>query len=136
MFDTLAILVLVVSMTLVQFLLVRRYINAVFRDPTVKKAFSIIGSLGGDSKRNNAIVQNIATDILSSPRFSALKMGADMLGFDFDSYVDKYGAVETLTGLNQLGSILGIDVNQLLIGGNGSLSEPSTGANPYFKGGR
>jgi len=113
-------------------------LEEVLVDPTVKKGFSLLGKLGGDAKAENLLVDSMATDMLDSPQFAAIRMGASTLGFDLDEYIEKHGAVKTLTAANQLGKMLGIDITNIDIGKllqGGSLSQPA-GGNPYLNGGR
>lgn len=113
--------------------------EGIFTQPTVKKAFSIIGSQGGQAKAEAGLVDDIAKDVLNGPQFAAIKMGASsLLGIDVDGYIEEKGAMQTLGAMQQIAGMLGIDINQVVSGqlGNigGSLAAP--GNNPYINGGR
>lgn len=109
----------------------------IFEKPTVKKAFGIIGSQGGEARADKAVVDKIAIDVLNSEKFAGLKMAASAIGLDIDSYIEEHGARATLQALQSLGGLLGIDITSLLqtgdlgsmLGGGGS--QPS-GSNPYL----
>ena len=106
-------------------------------DPTVRKGFGIAGKASGESRAKSAVVDELATDMMDSPQFAGIKMGADLLGVDMDSYISKHGAVGTLQGLTQIAGMLGIDVNQLLASGMSGIDSSSSGAgNPYLNGGK
>lgn len=110
-------------------------LQELFIDPTVKKGFSLAGSLGGEAKAEGALVDQMAFDMLDSPQFSAIRMGAEALGLDIEGYIEKNGAVKTLKAAQQLASIAGIDLLKLDLN-NLSLpgGQPQTGGtNPYFR---
>lgn len=106
-----------------------------FTQPTVKKAFSILGKQGGEAKAESVLVDRMAMDVLDSPQFAAIKMGAQsLLGFDIDGYIEEHGAVKTLAAAKQLGQMLGIDIMNIDLSSLGNLSGGSSqsGGNPYF----
>lgn len=107
-----------------------------FTDPTVKKAYSIIGSQGGAKKSNTAVMNKLAVDVLNSPKMQGLKMGASALGIDIDGYIEEHGAIGTLEGLQGIGGLLGININEVLqqgLGGmNPSVGHEANGRNPYL----
>lgn len=107
-------------------------IKGAFTEPTVKKAFAILGGKSADAKANRAVVDSLATDILSGPKFASLKMGASFLGIDIDSYIEEHGALNTLEGLQSIAGALGINVNDIIAGGIGGSVQPSEVKNPYL----
>ncbi len=111
-------------------------VGEILTDPTVKKAFSILGGKGGEARADNMLVDEMATDMLDTPQFEAIKMGASAIGFDLESYIEKHGAVKTLKAANQLASSLGIDLMNLDIGallGGITKGGAPTGDNPYLR---
>ena len=102
--------------------------------PAVSKAMGILGKKSGESRANSAIVDQLASDVLSGPKFSAMKMGASALGINIDEYIEDHGAVGTLQGLQTIAGALGIDINQIIGGGMGELTGGSSGGqgNPYL----
>ncbi len=111
-------------------------VGEILTTPTVKKAFSILGKQGGDMKGENLLVDEMATDMLNTPQFEAIKMGASAIGFDLDAYIEKHGAVKTFKAANSLASQLGIDLMNIdigsLLGSVGGGGQPS-GDNPYLR---
>lgn len=97
--------------------------EGIFTQPTVKKAFSIIGSQGGQAKAEAGLVDDIAKDVMNGPQFAAIKMGASsLLGIDIDQYIEEKGAVQTLGAMKQIAGLMGIDINQVIgeqLGGAG-----------------
>lgn len=103
--------------------------------PVVSRAMGILGKASGEARSESAIVDKLATDVLSGPKFSALKMGASAIGIDIDDYIEEHGAVGTLQGLQSIAGALGIDINQIISGGMGEAtgqSQSSGGSNPYL----
>ena len=86
-------------------------------EPNVKRAMSILGKESGKVRTQEAVTNKLATQVLSGPQLAGLKMAAKAVGIDLDDMIEEYGAVETIQGLSQLGSMLGIDVSQLLSSG-------------------
>jgi len=110
-------------------------LEEVLVDPMVKKGFSLLGKLGGDAKAENMLVDSMATDMLDSPQFAAIRMGASTLGFDLDGYIEKHGAVKTMTAAAQLGKMLGIDLMNIDLGALlGQAGGQTSGGNPYLGG--
>lgn len=150
MIETIVILVAVIGSAVVGAIVARRMVHgkfqefldlmpnifsALFTDPTVKKAYSIIGTQGGAVKTKTAVMNNLATDVLNSPKMQGLKMAADAVGIDVDGYIEDHGAIETLEGLKGIGDLAGIDIFKLLSQGLGDLSvghEANHGRNPYL----
>jgi len=95
--------------------------SGILTDPTVKKAFSIIGSQGGETRSKNIAVDEMAKDMLEGPQFAAVRMGAEALGLDIESYIEKHGAMKTIQAAKQLADFAGIDLMNLNIG---SLARP------------
>ena len=103
--------------------------------PAVSKAMGILGKRSGEVRRDSAVVDQLASDVLSGPKMSALKMGASAIGIDIDEYIEEHGAVGTLQGLQTIAGALGIDVNQIIGGGLGEMASggaPQGGSNPYL----
>ena len=84
--------------------------NQTLVDPTVRKGFGIAGKASGESRQNKAVVDSLATDILAGPQFAGLKMGADLIGIDVESYIEKHGAMGTIQGLSQIAGLHRPDV--------------------------
>lgn len=107
----------------------------IFEKPTVKKAFGIIGSQGGQATANRALTDKIAMDMLNGPKLAGLKLIASGLGMDIDEYIEEHGAVNTLQSINALsGMVPGLDLGFLMQGGmNPSVGHEAnhTGKNPY-----
>ena len=126
-------------------IIVRRYMSraiddvadlfgGILSEPTVKKAFSILGGKSGEARSDKAVVDSLATDILDGPQFASLKMGADLIGVDIDSYIEKHGAMGTIQGLSQIAGMLGIDINSIIGGGLQSGGVTQSSSNPYLGG--
>ena len=105
----------------------------IFEKPNVKKAFSIIGSQGGQATASGAAMERMATDVLNSPKIAGLKTVAKMgLGIDLDSYIESDGAVNTLKNIQGLAELTGIDIGKALGGGpNLAVGHEANGNNPY-----
>lgn len=110
-------------------------LGEMFTQPTVKKAFSILGQQGGEARAENALVDEMANDMLDSPQFSAIRMGAEALGLDIEGYIEKHGAIKTLNAAQQLAKVAGIDLLKLDLSQLGNLSMPGAGSNgnPYLR---
>lgn len=111
--------------------------EAIFATPNVKKAFSILGQQGGEVRAERAVTSKIASDILNGPKFAGLKMAASALGLDIDAYIEEHGAPATIAALQQLGGMLGINIQDLMAGGIEGLlgdqqSQQQQGSNPYL----
>lgn len=103
-------------------------IQDVMTGPMAKRAMSILGKKSGEVRGENAAVEDIATDALNSGDFAGIKMMAETMGFDVDAYIEKHGAVNTIKAVNQLGSVFGFDIKELMQNNlSGSLSRPSGG---------
>jgi len=102
--------------------------------PAVSRAMGILGNASGESRSKSAIVDKLATDVLSGPKMSALKLGASAIGIDIDDYIEEHGALGTLQGLQTIAGALGIDVNSIIGGGIGEIQgqAPQGGDNPYL----
>jgi len=117
--------------------LVGEAFEGILSQPTVKSAMSIIGKQGGEARAENILVDQMATDMLDSPQFSAIRMGAEALGLDIEGYIEKHGAIKTLTAAQQLAKVAGIDLMKIDLNNlGGVLSQPggsSSGTNPNFR---
>ena len=101
--------------------------------PAVSKAMGILGKKSGEVRSQSAVVDQLATDVLSGPKFSAMKMGASAIGINIDEYIEEHGAVGTLQGLQTIAGALGIDINQIVSGGLGEVQAQSVGGrSPYL----
>ena len=103
--------------------------------PAVSKAMGILGKKSGEVRSQSAVVDQLASDVLSGPKMSAMKMGASALGIDIDEYIEEHGAVGTLQGLQTIAGALGIDINQIIGGGLGEIAggaQAANGSNPYL----
>jgi len=105
-------------------------------DPTVKKGFSLVGKLGGDAKAENMLVDSMATDMLDSPQFAAIRMGASTLGFNLDEYIEKHGALKTLSAMQTLGRAIGIDLTNIDLGSLLGGVQQGGGSGPIYGQGR
>lgn len=98
---------------------------------------SILGKKSGVARQEEAAVDDAAVQVLSGPRMGAVKLALDAIGVDLDAMIEKHGAPATVSGLLQLGSMIGLDVPKLLSDGvSGVLPQgPSQhgGVNPYLK---
>lgn len=105
----------------------------ILSEPTVKKAFSIIGSQGGEAKAANQVVDDMAKDMIDGPQFAAIKLGAEALGIDVGSYIEKHGAMNTLRAAQQLGQFAGIDIMNLNLGSLALPGASGPSRNPYIR---
>ena len=108
----------------------------IFEKPSVKRAMGILGKHSGESRAMDAVVEDAATQVLSSDKMQGIKLAARAIGIDLDGMIEDHGAVSTLQGLNQLAGMLGIDLTNISLsglsqlGGNSGATQP----NPYFRG--
>jgi len=111
--------------------------EGILSQPIVKGAMTNLGKMGGDARAENMIVDQMAVDLLDSPQFAAARMGAEALGLDIEGYIEKHGAIKTITAAQQLGKLAGIDIMKIDLNNlAGSLALPrgSTNSNnPYFR---
>lgn len=140
-----SITLLLIIMGSVGGLLLRRYISGVvdqladillniFEGGPVKMAMSVMGTKSGESKRAKKVVEDIATRAMSGPNIAGLKLLGKQIGIDIDELIEDHGPVETLTGLQQLAGVLGIDIMQFLKQGAKGLNTTteSSSTNPYL----
>lgn len=96
--------------------------NQIFEKDTVKRAMSIVGKMGGDTKSVNAIKNTMAKGFIEQ-NYGLIKMVADqVLGIDADEMIERYGAENILTAIQQLAPKLGIDLSSVLNNGLKSLN--------------
>lgn len=96
--------------------------------PMTKRAMSILGKKSGDTRQLNAAVDDIAKDALNNGDFAGIKLVAEQMGFNVEEYIEKHGAANTIQAVNQLGSMFGFDVKEMMAKNmGGSLSRPSRG---------
>jgi hypothetical protein len=108
--------------------------EGIMTEPTVKKAFTILGKQGGDARAESALIDTMATDILDGPQFAAIRMGAEAMGLHLDEYIENHGALKTIQAAQQIAKVMGIDITKLDLGNlGGSLAAPGGGNNPYFR---
>lgn len=81
----------------------------------------VAGENSGLIRGNRAATEEVASKILNSPNLAGLKMIASQAGFDIDEMIEEKGALNTLSGLQQVLGMLGVDVNQILTQGLGSV---------------
>jgi len=81
----------------------------------------VAGTNSGFNRGSGAVSQEVAGKILNSPNLAGLKMIASQAGFDIDDMVEERGALQTLAGLQQVLGMLGVDVNQIMSEGLGSV---------------
>lgn len=110
-------------------------LGELFIDPTVKKGFSLAGTLGGQAKAEGALVDEMANDMLDSPQFSAIRLAAEGIGLDIEGYIEKHGAIKTLQAAQQLAKVAGIDLMKVDLSQLGSLAAPggTSSDNPYLR---
>jgi len=106
-------------------------------EPTVKKAFAIIGKQGGEAKAESGLVDQMANDVLDSPQFAAIRAAASVMGLDIEDYITQHGAIKTIQAVNQLSKALGMDLMKMDLGQlAGSLARPAgshSSENPYLR---
>lgn len=108
------------------------FLNIFEREP-VKHAMSVLGKKSGQSRSQKAIVDEVAKGIIDSPKFTTMKMAAEALGIDIDSMIEKHGAMGTITAFREIGSMIGLDLNQFLTKGLSVSELQNTPAkNPYL----
>lgn len=110
-------------------------LGEVFEKPLVKQSMSMLGQASGKVRGDNAMMNKIATDVLSGPKLQAIKAAAKMgLGIDIDSYIEEDGAVKTLENLQGLASLIGFDIGSILQSGpNLSVGHEANGINYYLR---
>ena len=104
----------------------------ILTDPTVSKAFGIIGSQGGQAKASNALIDEMASDVLDGPLFSAIQLAAEAMGLDIGGYIEKHGAAKTINAARQFAQMAGIDLMNFDLS---SLAQPgpaTSGRNVYL----
>jgi len=108
----------------------------IFEKPNVKRAMTILGKQSGAVRANQATVNDMATQIISGPKFAGLKLGAKALGVDIDSMIEEHGAMEVMAGAQQIAGMLGINITDLVSGGLGNplnMSNNPKISNPYLR---
>lgn len=107
--------------------------SEILTDPTVSKAFGIIGSQGGQAKASNALIDEMATDILDGPQFSAIQLGAEAMGLDIGGYIEKHGALKTINAAKQFAQMAGIDIMNFDLGSLNVPGPATSGGNVYLR---
>jgi len=108
------------------FLVMRKLFGGIMEtlfNPMMKTGAKILGEKSGHTRAVKAVMKESAQGILQGPQLSGLRMIASQVGFDIDQMIEDHGAVETLAGLTQLLSMLGIDAKQLMEGGLSSITK-------------
>lgn len=78
-------------------------------DPNVSKAFSLMGTLGGNTKAQNALKDRLAKGYIEK-NYGGLKLLADkVLGIDVDEIIEDYGAENVLGAVQSLTQQLGVN---------------------------
>ncbi len=113
-------------------------LGEIFEKPLVKQSMSMLGQASGKARGDSVMMDKIATDILSGPKFAGLKTAAKIgLGIDIDQYIEEDGAVKTLENMQGLASLVGIDIGQVMAGGlngaNLSMGSEANGVNYYLR---
>ncbi len=103
------------------FLSFRWILNKIF-NPMISAGASLLGQKSGSNRATRAVTNEVAEQILSTPKLAGMKMIASNLGFDIDGMIEEHGALETLTGIQQVLSMLGIDVMKVAQEGLGGLT--------------
>lgn len=89
-------------------------ITKMMEKPTVKKAFSIIGTQGGDAKSMKVAEQNFTGAILQKQIGMYKPLIQGVLGIDLDQAIEDYGAPAILELVNKYAPML-----KGMIGGKG-----------------
>lgn len=115
-----------------------RWIFGKLINPLTHLGAKMAGESSGFNRASKAVTEDAAEGILNSPNIAGLKMIASQLGFDIDGMIEDHGAVETLAGITQVLAVVGINPQDLLMKGIGSLGKnllgqesQSTTGNPY-----
>ena len=101
-------------------------------EPTVAKAFGILGGKSGDSRRNKALENEVANNVISGT-IGKFKPILGMIGIDIDELIAKYGAMEVLGMVQTFLPMLknaGVDVSSIMQGDIGGLLDQVTGKTP------
>jgi len=122
-----------ISLVVVQIIVFRKFgnafvqnigdgINQLFGKETVKRAMTIVGKQGGDTKAVNAIKGQLAKGFIDK-NYGMVKMVAqEVAGVDVDGMMGKYGAENILVAVRQFAPALGIDLDKMIanfMGGQG-----------------
>lgn len=111
-------------------------LSGIFEKPTVKKAYSILGSKSAESRQESALGEQMALDVINSEKFAGIKLAAKGIGIDVDEYIEDHGAISTLKQASSLAGMLGINLEQVLSGNMTALNTSehtiSQTKNPYY----
>lgn len=77
----------------------------VFANPTVKKAYSILGGKSGESRRNKALENEIASGVFDKT-IGKYKVILGAIGIDLDSLMERYTPMELLAALETFAPML------------------------------
>jgi len=69
--------------------------------PAVSKAMGILGKKSGESRRNSAMENEIATSIINKTIGPYKLLITKVIGIDIDEMIEEYGAMEVLNTLQQ-----------------------------------
>ena len=99
-----------------------------------KSKMSELGVKSGEKRKEKAIMDQVASDVLDGPKLAGLKMAAKAIGIDVDEYIAEHGAADTIKSIASLGQMLGINVTDLLSSGLNSSGQTVSGDNnPYLQ---
>lgn len=120
---------------------IKEAFSEVLTQPLVKRAMTIISTQGVQAREENSLtrdenslINDMATDMLESPQFSVIRMGAKTMGLDIESYIEENGALKTIQAVQQLSKVAGIDLMKLDLGKLSiSGNNPKGSGNPYLR---
>ena len=88
-------------------------LNELLGSEGVKRAMSIIGGKGGDS-RSQKIIKNKLAEGFIEKNYGLLKMaGEQILGIDVDDMIEQYGAENVIQAITSISGSLGIDIKNM-----------------------
>lgn len=93
----------------------------------VKRAMTIIGKQGGDTKAQNAIKSRVAKAFINK-NYGVYKIAAEkLIGLDVDELIEDYGAENIISALKDFLPSLGIDITKGLPLGLNKSSDDNEG---------
>lgn len=108
-------------------------IDSIFGQPIVKGAMSVLGKKSGEVRHESAMMDQVATQLLSNPKVQVLKSIGKQLGFDVDQMIEEQGAASVVEQVLAGADMLGIDVASILSGElNSAGSQQTSTDNPYL----
>lgn len=97
---------------------------------------SLAGQQSGFNRASKAVTEEAAQGILTGPQMAGINFIADKLGFNIESMIEEHGATQTLAGITQLLSMVGIDPQKILTEGIGSMAKGLLGQSSTVKQGK